>query len=790
MGNLEKSHNDQIQYLWANAMTLDQLQQSSEIDVIIAKTFDIIKYDFDTYTSNDWEELTQVTLKNILYAVDEPELDTLPIPLSCDSYHQVLKGFNNAFGLMSENTKKAVFHKCIKHQLDSTVSQTGVRCGSGTDRTQTWLDNNLGSFAGYANITEFSTWNLNFQTTDVINTLSATQLSNVAAVDINNEEVACQIAGRVQQFGIDDVYSFLDTFYSSLQKLNIRTIKDATISLKYLSSSISVIATKLSTYSSSDWNDLLSVRLQPFLSNINNDQLSKLLGSADCIGYTIIIENVGNLLVDFSQDIQASLYQAIHDNVESRVTSSGVCPVSGEYSTTAVQRLFGKFSVFVSYADIQRYIPSFDGLSAIGVLSPDQIATLTFSGDILNNQDKAQILIQTLSGFSFTQLDSFLSSFQTTADQNNKISLPNLSIQSSLFNAIYAKVSTQFTIFTNAQWTDYWQGKFSLFLASITDTQIQQIPNNINCNAFQTIISALGSQYNALSGDIQQSIFNKAKSYLTAQRIATGSACPSITGDSGMWLKANLGAFSSYASIGDILAINSGFQVLSSVKSLTAQQLGSYIANNAILSDQNTITTVLDGINSQNIGAFLDTFNAACSQNGITGITNAQVKSLFLGEIFCKLSSAFSSFTVNDYISWFQGRLTFFVNSVNAKALGFLPVDISCDSLSAIVGGLTAAANPENPSDVYSFIKSVLNNQLSSTGSSCTGGGLGSRGWVLQYFGVYITYASWSDIVLLYPTIKVVSCVDIFYICVTTFSDVEMIENHWAIRKSAKQSVT
>ncbi|XP_075037422.1 uncharacterized protein LOC142098476 [Mixophyes fleayi] len=198
-----------------NTEAPEDLQNSPGVDLIVADTFDIISKDFNSFQVEDWKQWTQVTLENVLFAVNSTELEKIPFPLPCASYQEVVKGFNNVFDSMKKETKQVVYTGCMKHQLTSTVSHTGVQCGDKTERTQNWLDKNLGQFAQFADITDLVKWNDNFQTTDVINTLSSTQLAEVAIDQMNNEEVACQIAGRLQQFKIDDIYTFYDTFYAA-----------------------------------------------------------------------------------------------------------------------------------------------------------------------------------------------------------------------------------------------------------------------------------------------------------------------------------------------------------------------------------------------------------------------------------------------------------------------------------------------------------------------------------------------------------------------------------------------
>ncbi|XP_075141402.1 uncharacterized protein LOC142217109 [Leptodactylus fuscus] len=742
-----------------NEAAPDKLQNSPYADVILTNTIEIISEDFSTFTVESWTVWTQEILVNILYTVNETELNKIPLPLSCDSYQAVLTGLDNVYDKMTEKSRKSVYDNFIVPQLDKTTPQDGVRCGKKTDKTPEWSDKNLGQFLPYAEITVLETWNTYYQSTDVISSLSPTQLAEVAVQSVNDEEVACQVAGRIQKFEADDADSFLDTFYTSLKASNVK-ITSTQISYKFLSASITAISSSLSTYSVSDWENLFSTRLQPFLLSFDAPQLTTILNSCNCDAYGVVVKYLSDAFDSFSADTQQSLFGSLQGFLKKQPSGSGVCPKDGENSAATTNRLFGKFLKYENIDYLYTYMNNFDGLSAINLLSSEQKANLAFTGDILTNAESAQILTNSISDFSSGQLDSFLSTFQNTAQQKGISSLPNAGIQASLFNAIYGVASKQFSLFSTEQWNSYFTFKFNFFLSSITEAHIALIPSNINCNSYQSIVSGISSVYNSLSEPVQVAIYQWQKAYLTANKPIYGPACPVGSGNSGKWLEYNFGLSGEHSSKEDILFLFPEFSFTQAVYQLTATQLGYFVANNEVLSDKDAVAKVFTGINSVNIGEFLDAFNAGIAKYSITQITNVVVKQFFLGEIFCDLGSLFSSFSVNDYVNWFQTKLSFFLSSINAKALGFISTSISCDSLAAITQPLIQLQNPENPGDIYNFIKSVLAAQKASTGHACTAG-LSSREWIEKYFGkIFIVYSSWQDITSLFANFQAAECTE------------------------------
>ncbi|CAM4519061.1 unnamed protein product [Lepidochelys kempii] len=321
-----------------------------------------------------------------------------------------------------------------------------------------------------------------------------------------------------------------------------------------------------------------------------------------------------------------------------------------------------------------------------------------------------------------------------------------------MFSAIFSKVRGQFTTFSIFQYKDWFQNKLGLWLASINASALATIPQKIPCGVYQIIMSGLDSSFQDMSPASQQDVYNFAKDYLTAKASQGGAPCTENTQGSLGWLHANLGSFSTLSTYGDLIGINADFSAVDAVAGLSPVQLASYVLASDVLWDSDKAGKVFGSLNSHTTGEFLDAFNAAAQQRHLSQLPHANVRRFILGEIFCHLSTVFKLFTTEDYVVWFRERLTLFLSSLHAQNLGFLPTDMSCDSLAAIVKILsdhTANGTYENPEDIFSFIKRVLHFQLQNSGSACAQGITADRQWLLKYFGLFTAYGLYSDFITL-----------------------------------------
>ncbi|XP_053550727.1 uncharacterized protein LOC128642092 [Bombina bombina] len=769
-----------------NTVAPVQLKESPFVEKIVQTVFEVISDEFDTFSEQQWKNWTQVSLENVLFAVTEKEVEAIPSPLPCQSYQQVIKGFDNAFEDMTNETKQTIYKSLIKPQFNNLSSPSGVICGTKDERTQQWLDSNFGKFAVYVELTEITQWNKQFSPAEVVGTLSVDQLAEVVLVkeNINNEELACQVVGKLKSGDSSLSYEFLDSFSKFFVQLNLTQLPNEAIRVKYLSEIIKIVTPELKTYSAENWKLLLSVRLKPFLSSITVEQLDVFLANVNCESYAVIVKSLDEIYDYLTVSARDSLFESLWKGLERLFGLTGSsCLVSGEGSKDWLARVFGKYAASAQYQEILTLYPDFNGLDVIEQLSPEQLAGLAVTDEILNDESQADTVILTLNKLSYDQIYSFLANFQANADKRNIVSLPNIQIRSKLLAVFLNTLRVRFNTFSAGQWRDILIYKLKLFLPSITVEHLSFIPKSIDCSIYPVIISALDIQYNYISEDVRKVIYQKAYTLLSGLKALTGSACTQNAAGSVGWLKASFGLYSYYATFSELTSLNDAFIATDAVLSLTAKQLAQFTINSDALSSSEKIAKIFTGVTSVNLDEYIDEFNLVAKEKNIVQLPDIRVRSFISGEIFCRLGSRFSSFTTADYTQWFQVRLKFFISSLNAKTLGFIPIQITCDQLAVLVQVFSDSTNNENPQDIYNFIQSVLKYQLTASGSACTSGISSDREWLLKNFGSFRSYAQWSDITYLYSTFQGLDSADLLSstqlasASVTTFiiSDAESI---------------
>ncbi|KAG8431742.1 hypothetical protein GDO86_020214 [Hymenochirus boettgeri] len=761
-----------------------------------------------------FEQMENVSseFKYFLSGISIEVLDLIPKDISCVQFYYLFSAFNSVYNMLTDDLAEQIFNfilSFLNYQLTLPDTPATNVCGMIYGTSEAYIKNVFFNFSIYATIYELEHFNVNFNPYDVlsylsgaqlgnllmnstairnqmeaipilvelekrksykvvvdfmdefnrvaekvevISTLSVTQLAEVAVqfVNLQNEDIACQIVGRLQQISISNVYLFLDQFSDLFRQSGIVHWPNLNVQSKFLSGSINILKNEFSAYNNSQWELLFSVRLKPFLLSIQADELNTLLHSADCDSYPIIVSNLNDIFDDLSSNTCQSIYSSLYTFLK-----TNVCTRSNDTDEDWFLRSFGQFRIYAPYSDIIEIQPAFNGMKLLNNLSSEQLAGLLLSGLVLSNESNIEIFARVLQAMTFNGLDIFLGSLQTIAAEKNVVSI---SMGASVFlDAFYGTIADRFKFLTADQWMDYWEIKLSLFLGSITEDQINLIPVTINCEKLQIIVTAMDKHFKELSTDIQQAFYEKIKSVLLSLKQGADSACSSGTFGSAGWLKTNLASFSVLATYDDIITFKPDFIFTDALSVLTAEQLGWYCVKTQAFKDSDKIALVMDAVDKHNIGAFIDGFNDAAKQNNITQLSSLVARKFFVGEIFLHLGTLFPKFTLEDYIVWFKYRLAFFINILDAKQFGAIPSDISCDVLASLVEIFTDTSNIQDSQAIYNFIISVLNQQKQMTGDPCTSSDLPDYDWLLKYFGKFTAEIAWDSLRALYPTFNAVN---------------------------------
>ncbi|XP_078237555.1 uncharacterized protein LOC140702574 [Pogona vitticeps] len=400
-----------------------------------------------------------------------------------------------------------------------------------------------------------------------------------------------------------------------------------------------------------------------------------------------------------------------------------------------------------------------DNLTAI------QLAHLFFEPGVLVSPDSAHALLTPLENRPLEDALVFVTEFSAIASQNGVSSLANKDVQDAMFETLFSKIQNLLPTAGLSQYKDWFQDKLALWLPSINASVLAAIPKTISCDIFKTIMAGLDRSFPHMSQETRQDVYRFAKDYLTMKMSQGGSPCTESTPGSSGWLEANFGAFSSVALYKDLVGINPEFDAMDALEDLTPWQLADYSLGSDVLRSSEKAGKVLGALSAHNVGEFLDAFNAAAQTLQLSQLPHPETRHFILGEIFCHLSGTLKSFSTEDYALWFGQRLPLFLSSLDAQHLGFLPVELACDSLAAIVEALNdhqVNNTFENPGDISSFIKHVLRFQAQNAGSACTQGISSDREWLRKFFGPFTTYSSYSDFTALKSNFRGADSLDLF----------------------------
>ncbi|KAM6245086.1 uncharacterized protein M6G45_011218 [Spheniscus humboldti] len=546
----------------------------------------------------------------------------------------------------------------------------------------------------------------------------------------------CQILAKLHNKPSEEIYQFLDELNRGAAQLAITTIKNNNVRKKMLTQFTGDIEAEFPAFSPAEWTRLLA-RLALLLPSAGKEDTKRFLSHiSGCDSFRALVSSLSQAYMSLLPMNQQGICSALLTFLESQHAMTGsACALGQETSLDWLQKNLGAFAANARYEDFTRLMTGFSGFNVRDNLTATQLAHVFFDPGVLDDTSMVETLLVSLENRPALDISAFVAEFVATASQQGLPSLANLQVRDAMFSAIFRKLQGQFATFSISQYKDWFQNKLSLWLGSINASALAAIPRNIPCGIYQIIMSGLEGSFQQMSPASHEDVYSFAKSYLSAKASQGGGPCVENTRGSLGWLQTNLGSFSSLATYTDLIDMNGDFSIVDAVAGLSPEQLAAYTLASDVLRDMDKAGKVFSSLSSRTIGDFIDAFNAAAEQRNLSQLPHGDVRRFILGQIFCHLSTVFELFSTEDYVTWFGRRLGLFLSSLNAENLGFLPSDMTCNSLAAIVKILNKhkAQGPyENPEHIYSFIKRVLHFQLQNSGSACTQNTAADREWLLQ----------------------------------------------------------
>ncbi|KAG8146491.1 hypothetical protein E2320_012816, partial [Naja naja] len=707
-----------------NKFAAMELQSSDNSDLILGIALRKLAINFAKFKPKDFTFWFQSAFQNVLHAVNRSQVVSLPLRISCDSYQQILKGFNNVYSNIQAENAANIFG-FIKAFLMSKV-KSGLACGHPTQSFRDWLLINLGNFSQNAEYHDLLRWNLYFD------------------------------------------------------GLGMTSLKDEGIQKQMLLQFLERAEGTFSAFAPENWTHLLSTRLGLLLPSISEKEFKGILSYvSSCDNFRAVVSSVSQVYPAIPLANRKGIYDTLFAflDTQHKITESWL------------QDHLGPFVKQAPYEDLIKLLASFSAFEIKDNLTSTQLAHVFFGSNILDNPDKVRALLMPLENRPPEETIAFVSEFVLIASQKGVMFLENTDVRFLMLEAFFYKMQDLLLSASVSQYKDWFQSNLTLWLPSMNTTILAMIPKTVPCGSFKAIMAGLDGSFPQMSPENCRDVYKFAIDYLTSKISQGGDPCIENTRGSLDWLNANFKHFSKLATYQDLVGLNPDFNAvnkalargggekgvglervqpeipstknhlnlfpqLDAVAGLSPWQLADYTLGGGVLRDTDKARKVFGALDSQDIAEFMDAFNTAAKQHHLSQLPHLEIRRFVLGEIFCHLSGLIHLFTPADYDTWFGQRLHFFLSSLNAQNLGFLPMSTLKDHH----GNNTF----ENPEDIYSFIKRVLHFHVQNSDSACVQGISTDKQWLERFLGPFTIYGSYSDFTALKSNFHGSDSLDLF----------------------------
>ncbi|KAL7851854.1 hypothetical protein SRHO_G00176390 [Serrasalmus rhombeus] len=489
-------------------------------------------------------------------------------------------------------------------------------------------------------------------------------------------------------------------------------------------------------------------RLRPFLSSVSADFLSCLSSkNFSCQTYQVVVEALSrqDQLMEEEQKRSIVTY-FIYPFLSRDDLSDPSCVSSTSGSSDWLAKNFGKFSAYASLEELLILNIHFSSVEVLDSLSPEQKAELILdpnTGALENETLVKEVMMGIISSSEEEQLYVFFEMFVSITKQVAALSSSDLvevlacNLDSSMnysraiWNLFFKKFAApldealsaysnmsltislrdpdvldaiaevKVNMFSDAQLTDavfiteWFQERLRPFLSSVSADFLSCLSSkNFSCQTYQVVVEALSRQDQLMEEEQKRSIVTYFIYPFLSRDDLSDPSCVSSTSGSSDWLAKNLGKFSAYASLEELLILNIHFSSVEVLDSLSPEQKAELILdpNTGALENETLVKEVMMGIISsseeEQLYVFFEMFVSITKQEQINFIENAGVRDAILNMTLTALAPNFDTFQPSQYELWFQENLFVVLASFQPIWLLVIPGNLSCDSYKAILKGM------------------------------------------------------------------------------------------------------
>ncbi|XP_037399253.1 uncharacterized protein LOC119264709 [Pygocentrus nattereri] len=633
-------------------------------DIMMNRTFSVISAHFPDFSRAEWSDWFQWNLVPLLPSLTAEMLTMATSEVDCDIYQEIVKGLDLVFEQMTLIRKQEITVVLVEYLKGSgQVNGSGSPCGSSTSSAGAWLWANFGRYSVYVTLADLQSLNDYFSGFASLELLTPSQTADltVRSGALNNTDLITRVFDRLNQGdAMQNVEEFLVALANSSGAPEINpVVRDIMMNRTF-----SVISAHFPDFSRAEWSDWFQWNLVPLLPSLTAEMLTMATSEVDCDIYQEIVKGLDLVFEQMTlirkQEITVVLVEYLKGS--GQVNGSGSpCGSSTSSAGAWLWANFGRYSVYVTLADLQSLNDYFSGFASLELLTPSQTADLTVRSGALNNTD----LI-------------------TRAPEINPV------VRDIMMNRTFSVISAHFPDFSRDEWSDWFQWNLVPLLPSLTAEMLTMATSEVDCDIYQEIVKGLHLVFEQMTLIRKQEITVVLVEYLkgSGQVNGSGSPCGSSTSSAGAWLWANFGRYSVYVTLADLQSLNDYFSGFASLELLTPSQTADLTVRSGALNNTDLITRVFDRLNQGDAMQNVEEFLVALANSSGAPEINPVVRDIMMNRTFSVISAHFPDFSRADWSDWFQWNLVPLLPSLTAEMLTMATSEVDCDIYQEIVKGL------------------------------------------------------------------------------------------------------
>ncbi|XP_050924721.1 uncharacterized protein LOC127140863 [Lates calcarifer] len=639
------------------------------------RTFSIIAPHFPKFKTDDWFAWFHVKLVTLLPSFSAVMLKNATSDINCTNYHVVVSGMAKAFPSISSQGQEEITDVMVGYLKKSvSVINTPV-CRQGIQSDAQWLEKNLGPFSTRAKYSDLKVFNISGVA--VVENLSPKQKAELIldpdSNALENENIVREVFTSLTESPDTEQLSQFFQAYSDINKQrNITIVENPAVRDIILNLTLTALAPEFEDFGPEDYKLWFQVYLVTVMASLHPGSLAVIPSNISCASY-------------------AAMYEIIF--LKSKVRHFGFCTMSkcgfrqvtkmcvffpqthwprAKFENPATAAFTGcEIKQRVTQGDIRT-----DSFKCKETLVDEDLVCAAVDGSQLQQTVSMGISSEALCNFTITA-HACSSATHLTAD--NLATLMKCSLESQ-------------TTYPVEVWTLLFQ-KASSALDQALESFATMAPNNSN-PSLSHALEALGQVRIASFSQAQlQSVSFVSSWFMTNIRPFLASSSPNFlfclssknfscdtyrTVGSKQWLEANFGAYSGFATLRDLQALNPNFSSAEALSVLTPAQVAQLTLSSGALNDTDQIDHVFERLEEGNALENVDEFLEELTANGKDPDFQPAVRDHLMNRTFSIIAPHFPKFKTDDWFAWFHVKLVTLLPSFSAVMLKNATSDINC----------------------------------------------------------------------------------------------------------------